>query len=108
MKNEMVFNPKLDPTPDGELTRWMVVDDDESVGKLLASLLGCLGRVEVRCFHSAAQALESLAAAPRAFQFVVTDLEMPAMSGIEFCRRVKAQFPRLKILLATAGGMITS
>lgn len=87
--------------------RWMVVDDNDSVLQLLADFLEMFGVAEVCRFHSGIDALEAFAAAPADFQFVVTDLEMPGIDGVELCQRLRAMSPRLKILLATGSKNVT-
>ena len=85
----------------------MVVDDNEFLLELVASLLETLGDAEVSRFDSPAAALAAFAAAPEDFQFVITDLEMPGMNGKELCRRLLEISPGLKILLATGSTTIT-
>ena len=80
---------------------WMVVDDDEGVLHFLASLLESLGVAEVHRFQNVDEALAAFHRAPERFQFVVTDLEMPGMNGLELCRRLRAVAPELKVVLAT-------
>jgi len=81
--------------------RWMVVDDDDGVRNLLAAVLETRGVADVASFRSASEALAAFTAAPEQFQFVITDLNMPGMNGIELCRRLRALSPQLKIMLAT-------
>jgi len=88
-------------------TRWMLVDDDDSLRVTIAKLLAAIAGVEVVSFSSGAAALSAFAAAPDTFAFIVSDLDMPGMSGIEFCRRIKAVQPHMKLLLATGSGVIT-
>lgn len=88
--------------------RWMLVDDDDELRGIFAKLLAALANVEVVSFSSGAAALSALTSSPDSFDFVVSDLDMPAMSGIEFCRRLKDIRPQLKVLLATGSGVITA
>src|SRR5262249_44680412 len=81
--------------------RWMVVDDNESVAEFLAELLESIGVADVQRFNSALAALAAFRSQPSHFQFVITDLDMPGMNGIELCRRMHEISPRLKIVLAT-------
>lgn len=85
----------------------MLVDDDDGIREPIAKLLTALANVEVAGFASGAAALNALAAAPDMFEFIVSDLDMPGMSGIELCRRIRAEHPHLNILLATGSGVIT-
>lgn len=85
----------------------MLVDDDDSLRMTIAKLLAALTGVEVVSFSSGAAALSAFAAAPDTFEFIVSDLDMPEMSGIEFCRRIRAIQPHMRLLLATGSGVIT-
>jgi len=85
----------------------MLVDDDDAIRETIARLLAAIACVEVVSFSSGAAALRKFAVAPGASKFVVSDPDMPGMSGIEFCRRIKAVQPHLKLLLATGSGVIT-
>ena len=85
----------------------MLVDDDDGIREPIAKLLAAIAEVQVASFSSGAAALNALAAAPGTFEFIVSDLDMPGMSGIELCRRIKAEHPHLKVLLATGSGVIT-
>lgn len=89
------------------VARWMLVDDDDNLRGTVAKLLAALAGVEVVSFPSGAAALSEFSAAPDSFNFVVSDLDMPGMSGIEFCRHLQASRPQLKVLLATGSGVIT-
>jgi len=102
MKTEMFRNA----TSRGRAA-WMVVDDNKSVLDFLKALLESLNIARVHCFASGAEALAAFAAGPEDFELVVTDLEMPAMDGIELLRRLRAISPRLKVLLATGNALIT-
>ena len=88
--------------------RWMLVDDDDNLREIIAKLIAALTGVEVASFASGAAALGAYAAAPDAYEFVISDLDMPGMSGIEFCRRIRQLQPGMKVLLATGSGVITA
>jgi CheY-like chemotaxis protein len=100
------MNLNLFPSAAGNL-RWMVVDDSAEVLELAAMLLERLGGARVSRCRSGAAALAEFAAAPGTFGFVLTDLVMPGMDGIELCRRLRAQAPGLPVLLATGSALIT-
>jgi two-component system response regulator AtoC len=52
-----------------------------------------------------ASGADALAALEReAFDVVVTDLQMPRMDGLEFCKRVLRTHPRLPVIVVTAFG----
>lgn len=86
----------------------MLVDDDDNLRETTAKLLAAIMGVEVVSFPSGAAALNALAAAPDTFSLVVSDLDMPGMSGIEFCRQLHLIQPRLPALLVTGSGVITA
>lgn len=44
-------------------------------------------------------AWEKLSGQPEAWELLITDISMAAMSGIELTRKVKVQFPKIKVLV---------
>jgi CheY-like chemotaxis protein len=81
--------------------RWMVVDDNKDILTLVTFLLKELGQAEICSFNSPREALDAFCAAPESFQFVLTDLDMPGMNGLDLCRQLLDRSPGLKILLST-------
>lgn len=55
----------------------------------------------VSAFTSGLSALEAFKAQPNGYQLVLTDYEMPGMSGAEFTRAVKAVREDVPVLLLT-------
>lgn len=86
---------------------WMVVDDDDSVRNFIVAVLEMRGVADVSSFRCGSEALAAFAAKPDQFTFVITDLDMPGMNGVELCQRLRALAPQLKIALATGNGSIT-
>ena len=80
--------------------RILVVDDDANVLSCLCALLSNSG---YECI-SAADGDEALArAAETSFDLVLLDVMMPGISGIDVCRRLKAQREHfLPVILVTA------
>ena len=76
-----------------------VVDDDESVREALGNLLASLG-LGVATFASAEEFLASPAC--RAAACLITDVQMPGMSGLELQRRIVADGNGLPVILITA------
>lgn len=107
MKNEAPPDTTIKAEASAARARWMVVDDDEGVRDLLAAVLEARGVADVARFSSASEALAAFIAAPDEFQFVITDLDMPGMNGIELCRQLRALAPQLKIML-TSGNLAAS
>jgi cyclic di-GMP phosphodiesterase len=75
------------PAPTADWATILVVEDEPSIRQLLIDLLGSFGYHTVGA-ESAEKALDLLnVLAP---DLIITDVHMGAMSGIEFCKRVKA------------------
>src|SRR3954469_21165604 len=81
--------------------RVMLVDDDPALGDVLGPALGRRG-FEVERLTRAAEALPLLARED--FDVLVTDMQMPEMTGIELCRRVASIRPPLPVVVITAFG----
>jgi CheY-like chemotaxis protein len=87
--------------PDDSRPRWMLVDDDECMLKLLSYLLGAISNARIDCFRSAEDALAAFVQTPNAFDMVLTDLHMSGMDGTLFCHRLHDLAPELKVMLIT-------
>lgn len=77
--------------------RILVVDDDLLAAELTAAVLeegGC----DVITVESAAEALQVLTGDP-AFDAVVSDMNMPGMSGLEFFRALRARGEPMPFIL---------
>lgn len=73
--------------------RILVVDDQQSMRGLARQCLKRLGVLDVALAASAEQALEVMA--QQKFDAVISDLNMPGMTGVELAQRIKAH-PVLK------------
>ena len=78
----------------------MVVDDDPDSRETLAWLLDQSGYL-VEVVGDGALALSRLER--RLPDLLVTDLEMPGMSGLDLIRKVHARYPSLPVILVTGG-----
>jgi len=87
--------------------RWLIVDDNKDILSLMSDIVSRCMDVDIQCFHSPHAALATFAAAPEAVDFVITDLEMPGMSGLELGKRLRQLSPSLKVLLATGSEILT-
>ena len=91
----------------------LYVDDDGTLIRLVTRLLKRRG-FRVAGYTDQKEALEALRSDPAAFDLVLTDYNMPGMSGLDVAREVKAFNPNLPVavtsgfideeLLAQAGG----
>lgn len=80
--------------------RVMVIDDDEVVLQVFRSILSVAG-FDVRPFADPRQALEILRLEPAAFDVVVTDLNMPELSGLQFAAAVTGIRADLPVVLGS-------
>lgn len=79
----------------------LVVDDDPTVGDVVGAYLERAG-FEVRRAADGASALAL--AAEAAPDVVVLDLMLPGIDGLEVCRRLRREHPRLPVVMLTALG----
>lgn len=88
-------NEKVAERPEGRI---LIVDDDYSLRRVLHTTLFSAG-FDVAEASSGEEAL-ALARVVR-YDVVLLDLRMPGKNGIEICRELRRQFPRLAILIVT-------
>lgn len=75
----------------------LIVDDHPVVVEGLRSLLGQLPSIEVA--GSAANAFEAMALLKgHVVDIVLLDINLPDVSGIDLCKKIKKEFPAIKIL----------
>jgi len=79
----------------------LVIDDDVAVCEAVSDTLTQRG-FEVTRVHSGADAMAALE--HRELDAIISDLNMPGMSGLELCRRVHTNWPNLPVVLMTAFG----
>ncbi len=93
--------------------RIAIVDDDREMGSLLEDFLTSEG-YSVVCFSSAADALARLSPlgslgpdqAVGDLDLVISDIQMPQMSGLEFTHQLKSIRPEIPVILITAFGSV--
>lgn len=78
----------------------LVVEDDRICIQLIQDQLSVLGIRSVELVDTAEAALERFSA--KAFDVVMTDLNLPGKSGLELARELKARKNRTKVVLCTA------
>lgn len=81
--------------------RVLVVDDEESIREFLEIMLKKEG-YEVTCVEDGQQALDLLK--KKSVDMVISDLQMPNVTGIELLRQVKDQYPDMLFMMITAFG----
>ena len=78
----------------------LYLDDDESLVFLVRRLLELDGYT-VSGFSRQSEAIAAVEATPDAFDFVITDFNMPGMSGIDVTQKLLAVNPFLKVVIAS-------
>lgn len=81
----------------------VLIEDDEKIRQYLVSLLGGSGTFEViGSFATADNALKYFKINPRKVQLVVTDIELPGKSGIDFITEFKPHNPSAQIMVLSS------
>jgi DNA-binding NtrC family response regulator len=88
----------------GQQQHVLYLDDDEALVSLVMRMLGRQG-YRVSGYMIAQQALDAVRADPQAFDLVVTDYNMPGMSGLDVAREIALIRPGLPV--AVTSGYIT-
>lgn len=94
---EKDLGPKSVP---GGKERIMIVDDDDSLLEMYAAQLKRLG-YSVNCFNRPTEALKAFKDAKDKFELVITDFNMPGMTGLEFAREVCSIRPGMPVILCS-------
>jgi two-component system KDP operon response regulator KdpE len=76
----------------------LIVDDEPSIRRALRTTFGTLG-FDIQEAVTGEQALPLLRTAN--FDAVLLDVNMPGMGGLEACREIRRQFPRIAVLMLT-------
>jgi CheY-like chemotaxis protein len=76
----------------------LLVDDDPGVLEFVRESVTYLGH-SAQAASNAAEALDILNATP--FDAVLTDVEMPGMSGLELAHEIRRRWPSVPVILMT-------
>ena len=82
-------------------SRVLVVDDEESIREFLEIMLRKEG-YEVTCAEDGQQALDVIKR--KTFDLVISDLQMPNLTGLELLKQVRDAYPDLLFMMITAFG----
>ncbi len=86
------------------MIRVLIAEDQSLVLGALAALLGLEDDIEVAATVADGQAaLERLAADPT-IQLILTDIEMPNMTGLELAEAVRQRYPDTRVAIVTTFG----
>ena len=86
---------------DKQLAKLLVVDDCPDIVQILKLGLQRNG-FSVNAFTNPEEALQSFKSDVESYCLVVSDIRMPALSGIQLARKVKEINPNVKVVLMTA------
>ena len=75
--------------------KMLVVDDSPSVVEILSAILKLSGHI-VDGAYDGSEAAKRLQ--ETSYDVVITDAQMPGMSGVEICRLLKSRFPDVYII----------
>ncbi len=91
----------LDDNNNKPLAKLLLVDDDSDIVQVLK--MGLLkNRFLVDAFTNPEEALQSFKSNAESYYLVLSDIRMPAISGIQLAKRVKEVNPNVKVVLMTA------
>jgi DNA-binding NtrC family response regulator len=91
--------PRVEALPTGD-ERILFVDDEKAIVDLGGRMLKSLG-YDVVAKTSSLEALGTFRAQPDAFDLVITDMTMPAPTGMDLAKELMAIRPDIPIILCT-------
>jgi DNA-binding NtrC family response regulator len=83
------------------LAKLLIVDDDSDIVQVLKMGLVKNG-FSVEAFTNPQEALQSFKSDAESYCLVLSDVRMPALSGIQLSKKVKEVNPNVKVVLMTA------
>ncbi len=99
-REEPTAAPLVSSAPRGQGQRILLVDDEPSVAKSMQLMLERLG-YRVTTSGDSNQALGFFQIAPKAFEAVITDFQMPGKTGVDLARQLRAMNPTLPIFVTS-------
>lgn len=84
----------------GDGRRLLLAEDNAALRRTLARVLGML-RFEVTAVPGPAEALEAFRREPKAFAAVITDLNLPGLTGIELGMCLRELNPEVPLILSS-------
>jgi len=90
--------PKTLPMNAGQ--RVLYIDDEEALASLAKRMFARVGH-SVSAYVDPIDALEEFRSRPDEYEFVVTDLSMPKMSGFDITRALRSIRPEIPVIITT-------
>jgi two-component system response regulator (stage 0 sporulation protein F) len=78
------------------------VDDEDDIVKLFRDAIGKINGITIFTFTDSVLALEHIKINKQKYVLVVSDLRMPALTGIELIKKIKELNPYMRTILMTA------
>ncbi len=93
--------PPLEPaSPSAAPKEILVIDDEQLIVSVVVRILNRLGH-KAASFLNPVEAVELFEREPTRFSLVLTDLNMPGMTGLEVAKRIHAARPDTRVILAS-------
>ncbi|MBX9926799.1 MAG: response regulator [Hyphomicrobiaceae bacterium] len=80
------------------MARILLADDDAAMRDIVGRTLQASGHI-VDAVGGGVEAIEAMQAATERYEFLVTDVQMPGVDGLELARRVLAFDPKIKVIV---------
>jgi response regulator RpfG family c-di-GMP phosphodiesterase len=100
-RNSISQKEESNDNNDKPLAKLLVVDDDSDIVQVLKIGLE-KNRFLVNAFTSPEEALQSFKSDAESYCLLLSDVRMPALSGIQLAKKVKEANPAVKTVLMTA------
>jgi len=87
------------------MAKILIVEDEALVEKMLREMIGCIcTEAEVACAGHGEQAWNILKASGGQFDLVISDVAMPVMDGVTLTKRVREEYPGVRVILMSGRG----
>lgn len=98
-ESDAIDTEAVDIYPTGN-ERALIIDDEETIVHILERTLVSLG-YQVTAMNSSREALKTFQKNPDRFDFIITDMTMPNMNGMELIQRINEFRPDIPAIICT-------
>lgn len=96
----------VDEEKSSNLKSVVIIDDDELMAQLIEKYCQDLGFEEIATFNNAAEAWDEMNQREVAYQFVISDWQIPGLSGIAFFNRLKTSIKYANVPVLVISGFL--